>query len=120
MSTYVSRSCANCKFPIEGWTRAYLSIDIPFTDCPRCKQLIVFEHKAEWDTRTVWQKLSYYVMLAYTAMILAIVIPFLYLVYTEYQDVETSTHEFTKQYSLRVSLGELIRERAAIRPPSLL
>lgn len=101
MGIYVQRSCPKCGTILEGFTRDYRGIGIPFVDCQTCGTVVKLSHINEWDLMHLEGKIIHVLIHIWTNFFLSVSGLILVLLYYElYLDVAISKGERTENSSL--------------------
>lgn len=75
MAVYISRKCWSCHEVLEGYTRDYRAIGVPFVQCRSCHAYNRYEHINEWDLKTGFNKVCYIGVLLWTIILYAMIGP---------------------------------------------
>lgn len=81
MGVYIQRSCPNCHYRIEPYTRNYVAISSPIVECPQCKTSVRFSNRNEWELMTFFEKGTHFVATVFTGLIYAMIPVFIILVF---------------------------------------
>lgn len=75
MAVYIQRKCWSCNEVLEGYTRDYRAIGVPFVQCESCRAYNRYEHINEWDLKSGFNKVCYIGVLLWTTILYAVVGP---------------------------------------------